>query len=58
MKMRRTVTCAQLQTELVEILKNMLYPSKSMIDVQIDWLIENNYMKRDEKNKHTFIYVA
>ncbi|KAI1294911.1 Cullin-5 [Halotydeus destructor] len=58
MKMRKKITNAQLQTELVEILKNMFLPSKKMIKEQIEWLIEHKYMKRDEENIGVFIYMA
>ncbi|GIY46396.1 cullin-5, partial [Caerostris extrusa] len=58
MKMRKKVTHAQLQTELVEILKNMFLPTNKMIKEQIEWLIEHNYIKRDRKNVNIFFYVA
>ncbi|XP_033635857.1 cullin-5-like [Asterias rubens] len=58
MKMRKKITNAQLQTELVEILKNMFLPQKKMIKEQIEWLIEHKYMKREENNINTFIYLA
>ncbi|KAM7306182.1 cullin-5 isoform X1 [Ixodes scapularis] len=58
MKMRKRITNAQLQTELVEILKNMFLPSKKMIKEQIEWLIEHKYMRRDEENINEFIYMA
>ena len=58
MKMRKRITNAALQTELVEILKNMFLPSKKMIKEQIEWLIEHKYMKRDEDNINMFIYMA
>lgn len=58
MKMRKTISNAQLQTELVEILKNMFLPSKKLIKEQIEWLIDNKYMKRDENNINQFVYVA
>ncbi|XP_023240489.1 cullin-5-like [Centruroides sculpturatus] len=58
MKMRKRITNAQLQTELVEILKNMFLPSKKMIKEQIEWLIEHKYMKRAEDNINVFIYMA
>lgn len=56
--MRKRMPNAALQTELVEILKNMFIPPKKMIKEQIEWLIENKYMKRDEDNLSTFIYLA
>ncbi|KAG7259058.1 hypothetical protein CRUP_030044 [Coryphaenoides rupestris] len=44
MKMRKRLSNAQLQTELVEILKNMFLPQKKMIKEQIEWLIEHKNM--------------
>lgn len=58
MKMRKRITNAQLQTELVEILKNMFLPSKKMIKEQIEWLIDHKYMRRDQDNINVFIYMA
>lgn len=58
MKMRKRMTNAALQTELVEILKNMFIPPKKMIKEQIEWLIEHKYMKRDDDSLNTFIYLA
>lgn len=58
LKMRKKITNAQLQTELVEMLKNMFLPSKKMIKEQIEWLIEHKYMRRDEENISLFIYIA
>lgn len=58
MKMRKKITNAALQTELVEILKNMFLPSKKLIKEQIEWLIEHKYMKRDEDNINLFIYMS
>ncbi|CAH1799922.1 unnamed protein product, partial [Owenia fusiformis] len=58
MKMRKRISNAALQTELVEILKNMFHPTKKMIKEQIEWLIEHKYMKRDEDNINMFIYMA
>ena len=58
LKMRKRISNAQLQTELVEILKNMFLPSKKMIKEQIEWLIEHKYMKRDDDNINMFIYMA
>ncbi len=58
LKMRKRISNAQLQTELVDILKNMFLPSKKMIKEQIEWLIEQKYMRRDEDNINMFIYMA
>ena len=58
MKMRKSISNAQLQTELVEILKNMFIPQKKMIKEQIEWLIDHKYIKRDENDINQFIYLA
>jgi len=58
MKMRKKITNAALQTELVEILKNMFIPQKKMIKEQIEWLIEHKYLKRDEEDINMFIYLV
>ena len=58
MKMRKRMMNAALQTEMVEILKNMFIPPKKMIKEQIEWLIEHRYMKRDENNRNLFVYLA
>lgn len=58
MKMRKKMLNAALQTELVEILKNMFIPPKKMIKEQIEWLIEHRYMKRDDDNRNLFVYLA
>ena len=54
----QVINNAQLQTELVDILKNMFLPSKKMIKEQIEWLIEQKYMRRDEDNINLFYYLA
>ncbi|XP_065169688.1 cullin-5 isoform X2 [Atheta coriaria] len=58
LKMRKRITNAALQTELVDILKNMFLPTKKMIKEQLEWLIEHKYMRRDDDDINTFIYVA
>lgn len=58
LKMRKHISNAQLQSELVDILKNMFLPSKKMIKEQVEWLIEHKYMRRDEDDINTFIYMA
>jgi len=58
LKMRKQISNWNLQTELVDILKNMFLPSKKMIKEQIEWLIEHKYMKRDEDDINMFVYIA
>lgn len=58
MKMRKTIANAQLYTELIEMLKNMFLPSKKLIKEQLEWLIDNRYMRRDDNDINMFIYMA
>uniref|UniRef100_A0A8D8YCI6 Cullin-5 n=1 Tax=Cacopsylla melanoneura TaxID=428564 RepID=A0A8D8YCI6_9HEMI len=58
LKMRKRISNAQLQTELVDILKNMFLPSKKMIKEQLEWLIEQKYMRRDDEDINVFVYLA
>lgn len=58
LKTRKHVTMAQLQTELIELLKNMFLPSKKLVKETIEWLIENKYMTRDGDSINSFTYTA
>ncbi|VDM69353.1 unnamed protein product [Strongylus vulgaris] len=66
MKMRKTITSAQLQTELVEMLKPMFIPNRKLIKEQIDWLIDNRFVQpskkgfieRKDDDINTFVYVS
>ncbi|XP_054000484.1 cullin-5 isoform X1 [Hylaeus anthracinus] len=58
LKMRKKISNAQLQTELVDILKNMFLPSKKMIKEQIEWLIEHKYIRRHDDDINTFVYMS
>ena len=58
MKMRKKLSNAGLQTELVEMLKNMFLPSKKLIKEQLEWLIENKYIARDDNDINLFTYMA
>ena len=58
MKTRRKMTSAQLQTELVEMLKQMFLPSRKLIKEQLEWLIENKFIARDDSDMNTFVYVT
>lgn len=58
MKMRKRLNNAQLQTELIEMLKNMFCPSRKMIKEQIEWLIENKYIARSDEDINSFVYLA
>uniref|UniRef100_A0A914Y272 Cullin-5 n=1 Tax=Panagrolaimus superbus TaxID=310955 RepID=A0A914Y272_9BILA len=58
MKARRKISSAQLEVELVEQLKHMFLPSKKLIKEQIEWLIDNKYMARDENDMNIFSYTT
>lgn len=52
------VTLFTFQAELIEILKNMFLPSKKMIKEQLEWLIEQKYLARDDGDINVFTYMA
>ena len=58
MKTRQRMNNTQLQTELIEILKNMFVPSKKLIKEMIEWLIDHRYMARSDMNISEYVYVA
>jgi len=58
LKMRKRITLAQLQSELIELLKNMFLPSKKLVKEMVEWLIENKYMDRDSDNINAFTYTT
>uniref|UniRef100_A0A914HHC4 Cullin-5 n=1 Tax=Globodera rostochiensis TaxID=31243 RepID=A0A914HHC4_GLORO len=58
MKTRKKLNQAQLQTELVDVLLNMFLPSRKLIKEQIEWLIEQKFLKRDDRDMNTFIYLV
>ncbi|CAB3371842.1 Hypothetical predicted protein [Cloeon dipterum] len=58
LKMRKKITNAQLQTELIDILKNMFLPTKKMIKEQVEWLIEHKYLRRDDNDLNVFYYIS
>ncbi|XP_077283567.1 cullin 5 isoform X2 [Arctopsyche grandis] len=58
LKMRKRISNSALQIELIDILKNMFLPTKKMIKEQLEWLIEQKYMRRDDDDINTFIYMA
>lgn len=57
MKVRKRCLSAQLQTELIELLKHMFLPSRKLIKEQVEWLIENKFIARDSSDLNTFVYV-
>ncbi|MFH4983112.1 hypothetical protein AB6A40_009821 [Gnathostoma spinigerum] len=58
MKVRKRCQSAQLQTELIELLKQMFLPSRKLVKEQIEWLIENKFIARDPSDFNTFVYIS
>ncbi|VDP15393.1 unnamed protein product [Onchocerca flexuosa] len=58
MKIRKQCQSAQLQTELIELLKHMFLPPKKMIKEQVEWLIENGFIARDSNDLNMFLYIT
>lgn len=58
LKMRQKITKTNLEKEVIEILNNMFMPSKKMIKEQIEWLIDQNFIKRDDNDINVFVYIS
>lgn len=56
MKMRKTTTYTALHLELTHVLKEMFVPSKQLIKDQLEWLIENEYIRRDPNDHNSLTY--
>lgn len=55
MKGRRQEKHNELIAETVKLV-NTFKPEPAMIKQQIEWLIENDYLMRDDKDKGKYIY--
>jgi cullin-5 len=58
MKMRRVMSLIPLNNELIDMLKYMFVPTRRLIKQQIEWLIEQQYIKRDDKDADKIIYIT
>ncbi|PAV67940.1 hypothetical protein WR25_01186 [Diploscapter pachys] len=58
LKTRKSITSAQLTSELVELLKPFFLPTRHMIKEQTEWLIENRYIARRDDDINTFVYLT
>jgi cullin-5 len=58
MKMRRVMSQIPLHNELIEILRNMFVPTRRLIKQQIEWLIDQDYIRRDDEDPDKFIYIT
>ncbi|CAG0886196.1 unnamed protein product [Cyprideis torosa] len=58
MKTRKRLNLTQLETELVQILRNQFIPSRKLMKEQIEWMIDREHLKRDPSDMNVFIYQA
>jgi cullin-5 len=58
MKMRRVMSLIPLNNELIDMLKYMFVPTRRLVKQQIEWLIEQQYIRRDEKDADKIIYIT
>jgi cullin-5 len=58
MKMRRIMLYNPLHNELVDMLKSMFVPTRRLIKQQIEWLIEHDYIERDQNDSDKFVYIT
>ncbi|GMT10094.1 hypothetical protein PFISCL1PPCAC_1391, partial [Pristionchus fissidentatus] len=58
LKTRKELSLAALEHELINVLKQMFVPTKTMMKEQLEWLLENNFIARKEGKMDTFLYVS
>jgi hypothetical protein len=57
MKSRRKITPTDFTCQIIEILKSQFLPSKKMIQEQVEWLLEREYIEIDAKTQN-YLYKA
>lgn len=58
MKAKKKLTFEQIKTEVIVVVKNRFVPEIKHIKQRVDYLVENEYLKRDEEVKDMFVYLA
>lgn len=58
MKTRRVMKQNLLHNETVVMLRNMFVPTRRLIKQQLEWLIEQKFVRRDDGDYETFVYVT
>uniref|UniRef100_A0A0N5A665 Cullin-5 n=1 Tax=Parastrongyloides trichosuri TaxID=131310 RepID=A0A0N5A665_PARTI len=56
MKMRKECYSGQLESEIIEMLKNIFHPNKKLIKEQIEYLIDEKVIERSKKKQNFFVY--
>ena len=58
MKARKELKNEELKTATIDAVKNHFVPDVEMIKQRIGELVDQEYLKRIEKDMNTFLYVA
>ena len=58
MKAKKELAFEQIKTEVIVAVKKRFVPEIKQIKQRVDYLVENEYLKRDEDNKDVFVYLA
>ncbi|KAK7469322.1 hypothetical protein VKT23_003803 [Stygiomarasmius scandens] len=58
MKAKKELTYEKIKIQTIDAVKNHFVPSVDMIKKSVDWLVENDYLERSEKDRNLFLYVA
>ena len=58
MKAKKTLAFEQIKTEVIVAVKKRFVPEIKHIKQRVDYLVDNEYLKRDEDAKDVFVYLA
>ncbi|KAF5335225.1 hypothetical protein D9758_014773 [Tetrapyrgos nigripes] len=58
MKAKKELTYEKIKLETIDAVKNHFIPSVEMIKKSVDWLLQNDYLERNEEDRNVFLYVA
>lgn len=58
MKAKKKLAFEQIKTEVIVAVKQRFVPEMKDIKQRVDYLVENEYLKRDEAVKDVFVYLA
>ncbi|KAL3319873.1 Cullin-5 [Cichlidogyrus casuarinus] len=57
MKTRKRMHHNELYKQLIELLQSQFVPSKRLVKEVIEWLLDHKYLRRDETDFSTYIYI-
>jgi len=58
MKAKKKLAFEQIKTEVIVAVKKRFVPEIKHIKQRVDYLVENEYLKRDGDVKDVFVYLA